>query len=184
MTAPFPPDGVKLLSIGELTRGIKLLLEEAFTPVYVQGEISNLARPNSGHMYLTLKDDTAPIRAVLYRGLALRLKFDIHDGLKVVVRGRLTVYEPRGEYQLTIEELQPQGVGPLELAFRQLKERLSVLGYFEKARKRKLPRMPRRVVLVTSPTGSAVRDMLEVLGRRGPAVEVWISRRRSSCSTR
>ncbi len=174
MDPPVPPPGVKVLSVGELTRTIKGLLEEGYPSVWVEGEVSNLAKPASGHQYLTLKDDEAPLAAMLYRGIALRMKFDLHDGLKVIVRGRLTVYMPRGEYQLLIEEIYPKGVGPLELALRQLKEKLQVRGYFDPKRKKKLPRIPRRVVLVTSPTGSAVRDMLEVLGRRWPAAEVWV----------
>jgi exodeoxyribonuclease VII large subunit len=174
MAAPFPPPDVKVLTVGELTRAVKGLLEAAYSPVWVEGEVSNLARPGSGHLYLTLKDDTAPLKAVVYRGVALRLKFDLRDGMKVIARGRLTIYEPRGEYQLQIEEVQPKGIGPLELAFRQLKEKLSVLGYFEPQRKRKPPRFPRRVALLTSPTGSAVRDMLEILSRRWPATEVWV----------
>jgi exodeoxyribonuclease VII large subunit len=174
MTAPFPPPDVKVLSVGELTRSIKGLLEEAHPQVWVEGEVSNLARPSSGHLYLTLKDDEAPLRTVVYRGVALRLPFDLRDGLRVIARGRLTVYTPRGEYQLQVEEIQPKGIGPLELAFRQLKEKLSLLGYFDPRRKKKPPRIPRRVVLVTSPTGSAVRDMLEILGRRWPAAEVWV----------
>ena len=174
MTVPFPPPDVKVLSVGELTRSIKGLLEGAHPQVWVEGEVSNLARPNSGHLYLTLKDDEAPLKTVVYRGVALRLRFDLQDGLRVIARGRLTVYTPRGEYQLQVEEIQPKGIGPLELAFRQLKEKLSVLGYFERGRKKKPPRVPLRVALVTSPTGSAVRDMLEVLGRRWPAAEVWV----------
>jgi exodeoxyribonuclease VII large subunit len=174
MSALFPPAGVVVLSVGELTRAIRELLEDAHPCVWVQGEVSNLARPQSGHLYLTLKDDEAPLRAVIYRGVALRLRFDLRDGMQVVVRGRISVYEPRGEYQLLIEEVQPRGIGPLELAFRQLKEKLSLLGYFEPGRKKALPRFPRRVCLVTSPTGSAVRDLLEVLGRRWPALEVWV----------
>ena len=110
-----------------------------------------------------LRSLAAPLRAVVYRGVALRLKYDLRDGLRVIARGRLSVYTPRGEYQLLIEDVQPKGVGPLELAFRQLKERLSALGYFEPERKKPVPRVPRRVALVTSPTGSAVRDVLEVL---------------------
>jgi exodeoxyribonuclease VII large subunit len=174
MAVPFPPPDVKVLTIAELTRGVRALLESAYAPVWVEGEVSNLARPASGHVYLTLKDDTAPLKAVIYRGVALRMRFDLRDGMKVIARGRLTVYEPRGEYQLQIEEVQPKGIGPLELAFRQLKEKLSVLGYFEPGRKQKPPRFPRRVALVTSPTGSAVRDMLEILSRRWPATEVWV----------
>jgi exodeoxyribonuclease VII large subunit len=160
--------------VGELTRAVKELLETEHPCVWVEGEVSNLARPNSGHVYLTLKDEEAPLRAVVYRGVALRLKYDLHDGMRVIARGRLSVYTPRGEYQLLVEEVQPKGVGPLELAFRQLKERLSVLGYFEPDRKRPIPRIPRRVALITSPTGSAVRDMLEVFARRWPALEVWV----------
>jgi exodeoxyribonuclease VII large subunit len=174
MAVPFPPPGVKVLSVGELTRAIKGLLESAHPTVWVEGEVSNLARPASGHVYLTLKDDTAPLKAVMYRGVALRLRFDLRDGMKVIVRGKLTVYELRGEYQLQIEEVQPKGIGPLELAFRQLKEKLFALGYFEPERKKRPPRFPRRVALLTSPTGSAVRDMLEILSRRWPAAEVWV----------
>jgi exodeoxyribonuclease VII large subunit len=175
MPVPFPPPGVKILTIGELTRALKGMVEEAYANVWVEGEVSNLSRPSSyGHQYLTLKDDEAPLKAVLYRAIALRMKFDLRDGMRVIARGRLTLYMPRGEYQLLIEEIQPKGIGPLELAFRQLKEKLSLKGYFDPKRKRKLPRIPCRIVLVTSPSGSAVRDMLEILSRRWPAAEVWI----------
>ena len=174
MSAVFPPPSIKVFTVGELTRAIKGLLEEKYTPVWVEGEVSNLSRPSSGHLYLTLKDEEAPLRAVIYRGVALRMRFDLQDGMRVIVRGRLTVYLPRGDYQLQVEEVQPKGIGPLELAFRQLKEKLFTQGYFDPARKKKLPRIPRRVVLVTSPTGSAVRDMLEILSRRWPAAEVWV----------
>jgi exodeoxyribonuclease VII large subunit len=174
MSVPFPPPGVHVLTVGELTRVVKGLLESTCASVWVEGEVSNLSRPNSGHLYLTLKDDAAPLRALIYRAVALRMRFDLRDGMKVIARGRLTVYEPRGEYQLLIEELQPKGIGPLELAFRQLKEKLSLLGYFEPARKRRPPAFPRRVALLTSPTGSAVRDMLEILSRRWPGAEIWV----------
>jgi exodeoxyribonuclease VII large subunit len=174
MSAPFPPPGVKVLTIGELTRSIKGLLEEGYSSVWVEGEVSNLAKPSSGHQYMTLKDDEAPLAAVLYRGIALRLKFDLRDGMKVIARGRLTLFMPKGEYQFLIEEIQPKGVGPLELALRQLREKLQLRGYFDPRRKKKLTRIPRRVALVTSPTGSAVRDMLQVLSRRWPAAEVWV----------
>jgi exodeoxyribonuclease VII large subunit len=174
MATPFPPANVKILTVGELTRSLKQVVEESYPCVWVEGEVSNLARPSSGHQYLTLKDDEAPLRAVIYRGIALRMRFDLRDGMRIIVRGRLTLFMPRGEYQLLIEEVHPKGIGPVELAFRQLKEKLSVKGYFEPQRKKKLPRIPRRVVLVTSATGSAVRDMLEILSRRWPAVEVWI----------
>ncbi len=174
MSALFPPTDVKVFGVGELTQNIKRILEEAHGIVWVEGEVSNLARPSSGHVYLTLKDEEAPLKAVVYRGVALRLRFDLQDGMKVIVKGRLTLYVQRGEYQLQIEEVQPKGIGPLELAFRQLKEKLSVRGWFQPARKKKLPRIPRRIALITSPTGAAVRDMLEILNRRWPVVEVWI----------
>jgi exodeoxyribonuclease VII large subunit len=174
MSAPLVPEGVKILSIGELTRAVKGLVEEGFASVWVEGEISNLSRPSSGHIYLTLKDTEAQLRTVIWRGVALRLRFDPREGMEVIVRGRLSVYVPRGEYQLIVEELHPKGIGALELALRQLKEKLFRLGYFDPKRKRPLPRMPRRVALVTSPTGAAVRDMLEILGRRWPATEVWV----------
>jgi exodeoxyribonuclease VII large subunit len=168
------PAADKVLTIGELTRAIKGKLEESYASVWVEGEVSNLSRPSSGHVYLTLKDDEASLKAVLYRGIAFRMKFDLRDGMRVIARGRLSVFVPRGEYQLLIEEVQPKGIGPLELAFRQLKEKLSLKGYFEPGRKKTLPRIPRRVVLVTSPTGSAVRDMLEILSRRWPAAEAVV----------
>src|SRR5205085_9566017 len=132
------------------------------------------SRPSSGHVYLKLKDAESQLNTVVYRGVALRLRFDLQDGMEVIAKGRLIVYVPRGEYQLQVEEIQPKGIGPLELAFRQLKEKLSVKGYFEPRRKKRLPCFPRRVALVTSPTGAAVRDMLEILNRRWPALEVWV----------
>ncbi len=169
-----PPEGVKVLSISELTQGVKLLLEEGFPQVWVTGEISNLARPSSGHIYLSLKDAGAQLRAVLWRSGATRLRFEPRDGMEVFACGRVSVYAPRGEYQLVIEQLHPKGIGELELAFRQLKEKLSKLGYFAPERKKRLPLVPRRLALVTSPTGAAVRDMLEILGRRWPATEIVI----------
>jgi len=175
MSNLLPPAGVKVLKISELTREIKTLLEVGYPQgVWVTGEVSNLARPSSGHVYLKLKDADSQLNAVVYRGVGLRLRFDLQDGMEVLARGRLIVYVPRGEYQLQVEEIQPKGIGPLELAFRQLKEKLSVRGYFDPRRKKRLPRFPRRVVLVTSPTGAAVRDMLEILNRRWPALEVWV----------
>jgi exodeoxyribonuclease VII large subunit len=163
-----------VLTVSELTRQIKGVVEGGFPNVFVSGEISNVSRPQSGHIYLTLKDSEATLKAVLYRGIALRLRFEPRDGLEVIARGRMSIYVPQGQYQLTIEELQPRGIGALELAFQQLREKLFLKGYFDPKRKRPLPRFPRRVVLVTSPTGAAVRDMIEILGRRWPAAEVWV----------
>jgi exodeoxyribonuclease VII large subunit len=169
------PENAKVYSVGELTRVVKGLLEDAFSQgVWVSGEVSNLARPSSGHLYLSLKDAEGQLRAVMWRSVATRMKFDLRDGMEVIARGRVTVYVPRGDYQLQIEELQPKGIGPLELAFRQLREKLFRLNYFDAARKKPLPRFPRRVALVTSPSGAAVRDMLEILGRRWPTLEIWV----------
>ena len=169
-----PPDRRKILTVGELNRQIKALVEDGFRTIWVSGEISNLSRPGSGHLYLCLKDAEGQLRAVMWRSAALRLRFDVKEGMEVIARGRLTVYVPRGDYQLQIEDLQPKGLGALELALRQLKEKLLKLGYFASERKKPLPRFPRRVALVTSASGAAVRDMLEILGRRWPAVEAWV----------
>jgi len=174
MGIPTVPEGAKVLSVGELTRTVKGLLEDAFPAVWVSGEVSNVARPSSGHIYLTLKDAEAQLRAVIWRGIALRLRFDPADGQEVIARGRLSVYPPRGEYQLVIEELHIKGLGAQELALRKLKERLFRLGYFDPARKKPLPRFPDRIALLTSPTGAAVRDMLEILAHRWPVAEVWV----------
>jgi exodeoxyribonuclease VII large subunit len=168
------PLGIKVLSVGELTRDVKMLMEEAFPAVWVSGEVSNVSRPSSGHIYLTLKDNEAQIRAVLWRSSARGVRFQLQDGLAVIARGRISVYAARGEYQLVIDHLQPKGMGALELALRQLREKLLALGYFAPERKKTLPRFPKRVALITSPSGAAVRDILEVLGRRWPALEVWI----------
>lgn len=164
-----------VLTVSELTEEIKGLLEGAFPSVWVSGEISNFSRPRSGHCYLTLKDDAAQLRAVMWRGTATKIRFDVHDGLEVICHGHLDVYAPRGSYQLVIREMQPKGLGALELALRQLQQRLEREGLFDAARKRPLPRFPRRVAVVTSPTGAAIRDFLEVLRRRWQGVEVWIA---------
>ncbi len=163
-----------VLSVSELTRQIKDCLEGNFPLVAVRGEISNCAFAGSGHVYLTLKDDDAQLRAVMWRMKASRLKFDLHDGLQVVAVGRIDVYPARGSYQLVIEELIPHGLGPLELAFRQLHDRLAAEGLFAPERKRPLPRFPRRIALVTSPASAAVRDMLQVITRRWRAAEIVV----------
>ena len=164
----------RVLSVWELTSQIKGLLETAFPTVWVAGEISNLARPRSGHVYLTLKDDRAQLRAAIWRSTAARLRFDLHDGLEVICRGHVDVYAPRGSYQLIVEQVQPKGLGALELALRQLRERLAREGLFAADRKRPLPRFVRRIAVVTSPTGAAIRDFLQVLGRRWRGADVLI----------
>jgi exodeoxyribonuclease VII large subunit len=168
---PLPP---QMLTVSQLTAQIKDLLESAFPSVWVSGEVSNFSRPQSGHCYFTLKDDQSQIRCVMWRGAAARLKFDMADGLEVICRGHLDVYGPRGSYQLVVEELQPKGVGALELALRKLCEKLAAEGLFDPARKRRLPAFPQRVAFVTSPTGAAVRDFLEVLRRRWRGVDVLV----------
>jgi exodeoxyribonuclease VII large subunit len=174
MNKTIVPEGVQVCTVSELTGQIKALLEDGFPNVWVSGEVSSLSRPRSGHVYFNLKDDKAVLRSVIWRGVALRLRFDLKDGMEVIGRGRLSLYPPQGNYQLVVEEMQPKGIGALELAFRQLKEKLFALGYFEPQRKKPLPRIPQRIALVTSPTGAAVRDMLEILGRRWPRAEVWV----------
>jgi len=140
----------------------------------VTGEISNLSRPASGHLYLTLKDSEAQLKAVIWRSTAARLKFQLNDGLDVVVHGKLTIYAKQGSYQLVIDRVEPKGVGALELAFRQLKEKLQRLGWFAEERKKALPRFPRRIGLVTSATGAAIRDMLRIIPRRWPAADILL----------
>ncbi len=162
------------LSVTELTLQLKDLIESNFDQVAVIGEISNFSRASSGHCYFTLKDDRSQIRGVMWKGQASRVKFDLHDGLEVVVVGPVGVYEARGTYQITCEQMFPQGMGALELAFRQLHDQLLSKGYFEPARKRRLPFMPKRIALVTSPTGAAVRDMLQVMTRRWPMLNLVI----------
>ncbi len=164
----------RVLSVSDLTRAIKSTLEGQFPSVWVAGEISNFSRPQSGHCYLTLKDDEAQIRAVLWRAAASRVRFNLDDGLEVVCQGYLDVYAPRGSYQLVIHRIEPRGVGALELALRQLRDRLGREGLFAPERKRPLPRFPRRIAFVTSPTGAAVRDFLEVLRCRWHGVHVMI----------
>lgn len=164
----------QVLSVSQITNHLKGVVEQNFSDVWVAGEISNFSRPQSGHCYLTLKDDNAQLRAVIWRGTASKLKFDVHDGLEVVCRGRLDVYPPRGSYQLVIDQLQPQGIGALELALRKLREKLEHEGLFDPQHKQPLPNFPRRIGVVTSPTGAAIRDFLEVLRRRWRGVDVLI----------
>jgi exodeoxyribonuclease VII large subunit len=168
------PFGPMFESISELTERIKRSLESNFAEVALHGEVSNVARPRSGHVYFTLKDDSASIRAVMWKNDTRRLAFDLTDGLAVRALGRLTVYPPRGEYQIVVREIEPEGIGALELAFRQRYAKLALEGLFDQGRKRPLPRFPRRIVIVTSPTGAAVRDILQVTSRRWPCVRILI----------
>ena len=164
----------KILTVSRLTALIRGLLEENFERVWVEGEISNLAMPVSGHLYFTLKDAGAQLRCVMFRASARALKFKPKDGMGLVVRGRVSLFEPRGEYQLIVEYLEPQGIGALQLAFAQLKERLAREGLFGEDHKRPIPRLPQRIGVVTSVTGAAIHDILNVLERRFANVEVLI----------
>lgn len=171
---PAAPDPADVLTVTALTARIKSALEAGFGSVWVSGEISNLTRAASGHTYLSLKDEGATLRAALFRSVAIRMRFEPRDGMHVIARGRISVYAPRGDYQLQIEELQPKGIGALELALQQLREKLQAKGYFDPARKKPLPAFPRSIALITSPTGAAVRDMLELLARRWPVARVVV----------
>ncbi len=171
------PDGAgpRIYSVGELLAGLRMLLEERVGRVWVVGELSNLHRARSGHLYFTLKDDSGQVRAALFRNAARRLAFEPEDGLEVLVYGDLSVYEPRGDLQLIVRQLEPRGLGALQLAFEQLRARLEAEGLFDADRKRPLPARPSRMGVVTSPTGAAIRDVLEVTGRRYSAASILIS---------
>jgi len=164
----------RVLSVSELTALIRESLEASYPDIWLEGELSNIRAPGSGHLYFTLKDHASQIRAVLFRTQAQRLRFSLKEGLQVVVRGRLSVYEPRGEYQIVLEAVEPKGIGALQLAFEQLKEKLAAEGLFDPSRKRPLPFLPRRVGVVTSPTGAAIRDILTILHRRCPLTSVLV----------
>ena len=161
-----------VLTVSELTGLIRTSIESEFCDLWLEGEISNLRMPGSGHVYCTLKDASSQIRAVLFRSSALRVRFTLKEGMCVVVRGRLTVYEPRGEYQIVLETVEPKGIGALQLAFEQLKERLAAEGLFDEGRKKPLPAFPQTIGIVTSPTGAAIRDIFSVLRRRWPMLHI------------
>ena len=158
-----------------MTGLLRSSIEDQFSDIWLEGEISNLRAPGSGHVYCTLKDKTSQIRAVLFRSSAVRLRFALQEGLHVIVRGRLTVYEPRGEYQIVLDTVEPKGIGALQLAFEQLKERLAAEGLFDQERKKSIPAFPRTVGVVTSLTGAAIRDILAVLRRRWPTLSILIA---------
>lgn len=161
-------------SVSELTRELKDLVEANLDTVCVCGEISNCKAASSGHVYLTLKDDSAQLASVIWRSTAARLSFHLQDGLQVIAIGSVEVYPARGTYQLIVNRLFPQGVGALELALRQLRDKLATEGLFDPERKRPLPQLPKRIALVTSPHGAAVKDMLQVITRRWPAANIVI----------
>jgi exodeoxyribonuclease VII large subunit len=163
------------LSVSELTSQVRGALENRFASVWVEGEISNFRAAASGHWYFTVRDEAAQLRATCFRGVNARIRFRPSDGLLVRVRGRMTVYEPRGEYELIVEALDPVGAGALRVAFEQLKARLAAEGLFDESLKRELPVLPRRVGVVTSPTGAAVRDIIRTVERRTRTVSILLA---------
>jgi exodeoxyribonuclease VII large subunit len=169
-----PIPGRRPLSVSELTAGLKDVIEGAFGTVGVEGEISNCRQWSSGHIYFTLKDDYAQLRAVMFRMQARQLKFRPEDGMRVVLRGRIALYEVKGEYQIVCDAIEPHGLGALQAAFDQLKRRLQAEGLFDQARKRPLPVLPRRIGVVTSLDGAAIRDILRILTHRHPTARVVI----------
>jgi exodeoxyribonuclease VII large subunit len=175
-TAPLPPQPIqrRVLTVAELTIRVRDLLENAFDEVWVEGELSNCREWKTGHLYFTLKDASSQVRGVIFRSALRYLKFKPADGLKVVARGRVSVYEPKGEYQLLCEHMEPQGFGALQLAFDQLKKRLQDEGLFHADRKRPLPALPRKIGVVTSLDGAAIRDIINVLQRRYANVHLVI----------
>lgn len=167
-------DDRDILSVGELTSRIKTTLERRFLAQWIRGEISEINRPRSGHIYLTIKDSAAQIRAVIWRAAAARLKFDIEEGQEIICRGDLDVYPPRGSYQLVIQSVEPVGEGALRLRLRKLQAKLENQGLFAAERKRPIPQFPRFIAVVTSPTGAAIKDFLEVSRRRWSGVRVLV----------
>jgi exodeoxyribonuclease VII large subunit len=167
--------GPRVYSVSQLNAEIRAMLESRYAEVWVEGEISNCRLWNTGHLYFTLKDSSAQLRAVMWRTALRGLKFRPEDGMQVVARGRLGVYEAKGEYQLVCEMIEPRGVGALQVALEQLKKKLGAEGLFEQARKRQLPRLPRKIGIVTSLDGAALRDIIKVLSRRYPNAHLVIA---------
>ena len=164
----------KIFTVTGLTEKIKELLEHHFDFVWVEAEISNFRSPSSGHYYMVLKDENAQIRAIMFRPQTRYLKFTPEDGMSVIARGRIGVYQPRGEYQIILDYLEPLGVGAMALAFEQLKRKLAAQGLFDEEIKKPLPFLPRRIAVITSPTGAAIRDFLQVILRRFANMDITI----------
>jgi exodeoxyribonuclease VII large subunit len=161
-----------VFTVSELNAAVRAVLDTGFQDVWVAGEISGVKLAQSGHYYFTLKDEQSQLRSVCFRASARLLRFKPQDGIAVLARGRIDVYEPRGEYQLLVEALEPQGYGALQLAFEQLKKKLAAEGLFDAARKRSLPRFPLRIGIVTSPSGAVIRDMIQIFERRFPGLHI------------
>jgi len=171
---PFDFKRPRIYTVSGLTGDIKLILEERFDFVWVEAEISNFRSPSSGHYYMILKDEDAQIRAVMFRPQIRYLGFKPEDGMKVIVRGRISVYEPRGEYQILLDYIEPLGLGAMALAFEQLKKKLAAQGVFDEKIKKPLPFLPRHIAVITSPTGAAIRDFLKIIHRRFANLRITI----------
>ncbi|MCU0599914.1 MAG: exodeoxyribonuclease VII large subunit [Desulfobacterales bacterium] len=174
MQSSDPIPDPKIYTISQLTQNIKFLLEEHFSLVWITGEISNFRVPASGHFYFTLKDDSAQINSVMFKGQNRNLKFTPEDGMKITGFGRISVFEPRGTYQIILEYLEPSGIGALQAAFEQLKIKLAAEGLFDSEKKKPIPFLPETICLITSPTGAVVHDMIRVIQRRYLAVDIEI----------
>jgi exodeoxyribonuclease VII large subunit len=170
----FDDDATQILTVTQVTQEIKEFLEGAFASVWIEGELSNFRVVQSGHAYFTLKDAKSQLRGVMFRSALRQLPFTPEAGMHVVARGRITVYEPRGDYQLVVNVIEPQGIGSLQVAFEQLKERLFDEGLFDESRKRPIPLVPQRIGIVTSPTGAAIRDIIQVIHRRRAHVHLYL----------
>ena len=168
-------EGTHIYKVGELTQGIKAVLESAFFNIWVEGEISNFTSHSSGHFYFTLKDERSEIKCAFFKGCNEKVKFEVKDGMQALCFGKIGIYAQRGLYQLIVARMEPKGIGALQLAFEQLKEKLFKEGLFDGSSKKVIPALPDRIGIVTSPTGAAIRDMLHVLEKRFPNVEVLIS---------
>ena len=164
----------KFFTVSQITRKIRASLEHNFSNISILGEISNVRTPGSGHVYLTLKDKSSQLQAVVFRNIANKIKFELKDGMEVISFGSVTVYEPRGQYQLIINKIEPKGIGALQLAFQQLKEKLEKEGLFDQAHKKPIPFIPQKIGIVTSPTGAAIKDILNIIDRRFANVEILL----------
>ena len=164
----------KFFTVTEITKKIKETLENRFLAVWVAGEVSNSRKPSSGHVYLTLKDEKAQLQAVIFKSVANRIKFELKDGMQVIVYGSVSVYEPRGQYQIKVESIEPRGVGALELAFQQLKSKLKKEGLFDNVHKKEIPFLPKTIAIVTSPTGAAIKDMINIINRRFSGIKILL----------
>ena len=169
-----PASGPRVHSVGEVVAGLKQLLDDRVGRIWIVGQVSNLARPRSGHVYFTLKDEAGQLRAAMFQSTARRVAFELEEGMEVLAYGEVSIYESRGELQVVVRQLEPRGVGALQMAFEQLRRKLDAEGLFDPSRKQAVPAVPDRLAIVTSPTGAALRDVLAVAGRRLPSQRLLI----------